>query len=114
MEMYYDIGGMYLLVSDEAKELVSKTASLDWKLEAPERGECEDYPDDIVEDLKIERKDLILELAAQLYWDNEEKAERYDLGLAGLAEELVKERLEDIAIAAKQSKLTKGVTSCTA
>ena len=94
--MHYDIGGMYILVSEEAKELVAQIASLDWKLEAPERGECDEYADDIVDDFQIERKDLILELEATLYWDNEEKADRYDLGLAELAEALVKERFEDI------------------
>lgn len=112
--MHYDIEGMHILVSEGARELAAQTASLDWKLEAPERGECDEYADDIVEDFQIERKDLILELEATLYWDNEEKADRYDLGLAELAEELVKERLEDIASAARRSRITKGVTACTA
>lgn len=94
--MNYDIGGMYVLVSSRAREMAAQIAALDWKMEAPERGECDEYPDEVIVDASIERKDLILELEAILYWDNESLSERYDLELAKLAEVLVKEQFEDI------------------
>ena len=86
--MYRDIGGMYILVSTEARELIDELASLDYEIHY---GDYDD--EEFVERLENDRKDLLGDLETQLYWDNEEKADRYDLGLRDIAEELVNDQL---------------------
>lgn len=86
--MYRDIGGMYILVSTEARELIDELASLDYEIHY---GDYDD--EEFVERLENDREDLLGDLESQLYWDNEEKADKYDLGLRDIAEELVDDQL---------------------
>lgn len=86
--MYRDIGGMYILVSTEARGLIDEIASLDYEIHYG------DYDDEaFVERLENDREDLRGDLESQLYWDNEAKADKYDLGLRDIAEELVADQL---------------------
>lgn len=86
--MYYDAGGMNILVSTEARELVDEIASLDYEINY---GDYDD--EEFVERLVNDREDLRGDLEAQLYWDNEAKADKYDLGLQDIAEELIADQL---------------------
>ena len=86
--MYRDIGGMYILVSTEARELIDELASLDYKIHY---GDYDD--EEFVERLANDREDLLGDLESQLYWDNEEKAYKYVLGLRDVAEELITDQL---------------------
>ena len=86
--MYYDAGGMNILVSTEARGLVEEIASLDYEINYG------DYDDEaFVERLENDREDLRGDLESQLYWDNEAKADKYDLGLRNIAEELIADQL---------------------
>lgn len=86
--MYRDIGGMCILVSTEARELIDELASLDYEIHYG------DYDEEaFVERLENDREDLRGDLEAQLYWDNEAKADKYDLGLRYIAEELITDQL---------------------
>lgn len=86
--MYRDIGGMCMLVSTEARGLIDELASLDYEIHY---GDYDD--EEFVERLEDSREDLREDLEAKLYWDNEEKADRYDLGLRDIAEELIADQL---------------------
>ena len=86
--MYYDAGGMNILVSTEARELVDEIASLDYEINYGDYDDEEFY-----KRLVNDREDLRGDLEAQLYWDNEEKADRYDLGLRDITEELIADQL---------------------
>ena len=86
--MYYDAGGMNILVSTEARELIDELASLDYEINY---GDYDD--EEFVERLVNDREDLRGDLEAQLYWDNEAKADKYDLGLRDIAEELIADQL---------------------
>lgn len=86
--MYYDAGGMNILVSTEARRLAEEIASLDYEINY---GDYDD--EEFVERLENDREDLRGDLEAQLYWDNEEKADRYDLGLRDITEELIADQL---------------------
>ena len=86
--MYRDIGGMCILVSTEARELVDEIASLDYEINY---GDYDD--EEFVERLVNDREDLRGDLESQLYWDNEAKADKYDLGLRNIAEELIADQL---------------------
>lgn len=66
--MYRDIGGMCILVSTEARELIDELASLDYEINY---GDYDD--EEFVERLVNDREDLRGDLEAQLYWDNEAK-----------------------------------------
>lgn len=85
--MYRDIGGMCILVSTEARELVDELANLDYEINYGDNSE------EFIERLVNDREDLRGDLEAQLYWDNEEKADRYDLGLRDIIEELIADQL---------------------
>lgn len=86
--MYYDAGGMNILVSTEARRLAEEIASLDYEINYG------DYDDEaFVERLENDREDLRGDLESQLYWDNEAKADKYDLGLRDIAEELIADQL---------------------
>lgn len=86
--MYRDIGGMCILVSTEARELIDELASLDYEINY---GDYDD--EEFVERLVNDREDLRGDLEAQLYWDNEAKADKYDLGLRNIADELIADQL---------------------
>ena len=86
--MYYDAGGMNILVSTEARELIDELASLDYEINY---GDYDD--EELVERLGNEREGWRGDLEAQLYWDNEAKADKYDLGLRDIAEELIADQL---------------------
>lgn len=85
--MYRDIGGMCILVSTEARELVDELANLDYEINYGDNSE------EFIERLVNDREDLRGDLESQLYWDNEEKADRYDLGLRDIIEELIADQL---------------------
>lgn len=86
--MYYDAGGMNILVSTEARELIDELASLDYEIHYGDYDDEEFY-----KRLVNDREDLRGDLEAQLYWDNEEKADRYGLGLRDIIEELIADQL---------------------
>ena len=86
--MYYDAGGMNILVSTEARKLIDELASLGDEIHY---GDYDD--EEFVERLVNDREDLRGDLEAQLYWDNEAKADKYDLGLRDIAEELITDQL---------------------
>lgn len=86
--MYYDAGGMNILVSTEARGLIDELASLDYEINYGDYDDEEFY-----KRLVNDREDLRGDLEAQLYWDNEEKADRYDLGLRDITEELIADQL---------------------
>lgn len=85
--MYYDAGGMNILVSTEARGLIDELASLDYEIHYGDNSE------EFIERLVNDREDLRGDLEAQLYWDNEAKADKYDLGLQDIAEELIADQL---------------------
>lgn len=72
--MYYDAGSMNILVSKESRELIDEIASLDYEIHY---GEYDDEA--FVERLINDREDLLGDLEAKLYWDNEKRADEYDL-----------------------------------